>query len=98
VTSPPPPSEGQIKQAFRDAMPPTWKEQFVHANLALSNQTTVQVVHYFRSQENQMLKHQKENTHAMLRVFFVLQGNQCHFQSSASRKSLFFLCSQSRYQ
>ena len=43
----------QLKQAFYDAMPATWKERFVNAGNSISTLALAQVIRYFRQQENQ---------------------------------------------
>jgi hypothetical protein len=51
----------QIKQAFYDAMPATWKERYVSSASSFEASTMAQVVRYFRDQESNANKKQQEN-------------------------------------
>ena len=44
-------TEEQLKQAFYDAMPATWKERFLTAGKSVHSDTFAQIVRYFRQQE-----------------------------------------------
>ena len=54
-------NEQQVKQAFHDAMPPTWQERFANAGNSLVGMTMAQVVQYFRKQEDQAARKMNEN-------------------------------------
>ena len=45
-------SEEQLKQAFYDAMPNTWRERFLSAGKTVHDNSFAEVVHYFRQQES----------------------------------------------
>jgi len=51
----------QIKQAFYDTMPPTWKDHLVQAGKSSSCTTIAKLVCYFCQQESLALKKQLEN-------------------------------------
>jgi transposase InsO family protein len=54
-------NEDQLKQAFYDSMPPTWRERFVQAGHSSSAMTLAQVLRYFRQQESLAARKQAEN-------------------------------------
>ena len=55
-------TEQQLKRAFYDGMPATWRERFVNAGKVFSSETKAQIIRYFRSQEMQAISKQQENT------------------------------------
>jgi hypothetical protein len=54
-------NEQQLKQAFHDAMPPTWRERFANAGNSLNGMTMAQVAQYFRGHESQATRKMLEN-------------------------------------
>jgi hypothetical protein len=54
-------TDDQIKQAFYDAMPETWKDRYVYSGSSFEGSTMAQVVKYFRDQESNANKRQQEN-------------------------------------
>jgi hypothetical protein len=54
-------TDNQVKQAFYDAMPETWKDRYVHSGSSFEGSTMAQVVKYFRDQESNANKRQQEN-------------------------------------
>jgi hypothetical protein len=54
-------NDDQIKQAFYDAMPLTWKTFFVNAGKVLQESTMAEVARYFKNQENNANQKQLEN-------------------------------------
>jgi len=55
-------TQDQLRQAFYDAMPTTWKDRFQSAGHSVTTLTMAQVVRYFRQQEkNSMLRQLKNN-------------------------------------
>jgi hypothetical protein len=52
----------QLKHYLYDAMPKTWKDCFVNSGMLFANQTTAEILRYFRQQENQAIHKQMENT------------------------------------
>jgi hypothetical protein len=55
-------SPKQLKQSLYDAMPQTWKDCFINSGMLFANQTTAEILRYFRQQENQAVRKQMENT------------------------------------
>jgi len=58
----PPLTDNQLKQAFYDAMPNSWRERFIgagHSNLTMS---MAELIRYFRLQENLAIKKMAENS------------------------------------
>eukprot|EP00543_Licmophora_paradoxa_P007499 CAMPEP_0202452314 /NCGR_PEP_ID=MMETSP1360-20130828/10554_1 /ASSEMBLY_ACC=CAM_ASM_000848 /TAXON_ID=515479 /ORGANISM="Licmophora paradoxa, Strain CCMP2313" /LENGTH=242 /DNA_ID=CAMNT_0049071101 /DNA_START=226 /DNA_END=951 /DNA_ORIENTATION=+ len=51
----------QLKQAFYNAMPSTWKERYSDSGTRLSTESYKNVVHYFRDQEHRANSRQREN-------------------------------------
>ena len=49
-------SEEQLKQAFYDAMPNTWRERFLSAGKTVHDNSFAEVVHYFCQQESLVAK------------------------------------------
>jgi hypothetical protein len=45
-------TDDQIKQAFYDAMPVTWRDSYVNSGKVLQDSTMAEVAGYFWSQEN----------------------------------------------
>ena len=58
-------SEEQIKQAFYDAMPTTWRERYINAGKSVHAEDIAQLVRYFQQQENIALSKQLLNEEAM---------------------------------
>jgi hypothetical protein len=58
----------QLKQAFYDGMPTTWKERFVNSGSRFNQMTNAEIVRYFRSQESQALTKQRENEDSQRRT------------------------------
>ena len=57
----PPLNNQQMRQAFHDGMPPTWRERFSNAGNSVATMTMAQVVQYFRKQEAQATKKMMDN-------------------------------------
>jgi hypothetical protein len=57
----PPLNENQIKQAFFDSMPSTWRERFTQAGHSNSSMILAQVMRYFCQQETLAVRKQIEN-------------------------------------
>ena len=51
----------QIKQAFYDAMPNTWRDRYLSAGRSVHTDSLAQLVQYFRQQETLTIKKQLEN-------------------------------------
>jgi hypothetical protein len=51
-------SPQQLKQSLYDAMPQTWKDHFINLGMLFANQTTAEILRYFRQQENQAVRKQ----------------------------------------
>jgi hypothetical protein len=64
-------NENQLKQAFYDYMPPTWRERFVQAGHSSRAMTLAQVLHYFRQQESLTEREQAENDRLQQRAKIV---------------------------
>jgi transposase InsO family protein len=54
-------NEKQLKKAFYDGMPSTWKDRFMSSGESFSKMTRNQVVRYFRDQETLATKKKNEN-------------------------------------
>ena len=54
-------TDDQLKQALYDSMPAIWKERFINAGKSPGQQTTAELLHYFRTQERQAALKQQEN-------------------------------------
>jgi hypothetical protein len=54
-------NENQIKQAFFDSMPSTWRKRFTQAGHSNSSMTLAQGLRYFRQQESLAIPKQAEN-------------------------------------
>ena len=54
----------QLKQAFYDAMPPTWRDRFIQAGHSSATKTQAELLHYFRQQEKNAKRKEEENERA----------------------------------
>jgi hypothetical protein len=54
-------TDDQIKQAFYNAMPVTWRDRYVHSGKVFQESKMAEVAQYFRSQENNANQKQQEN-------------------------------------
>jgi hypothetical protein len=54
-------NEEQLKQAFYDAMPSTWRERYIQAGHSSVSMTIAQLLRYFRQQEHLAIQKQIEN-------------------------------------
>ena len=54
-------NDNQLRQAFHDAMPPTWRERFTNAGNSIATLTMAETVRYFRTQEHHAARKMTEN-------------------------------------
>jgi hypothetical protein len=54
-------NDQQLKQAFHDAMPPTWRDRFANAGNTVTTLSMPQLLQYFRTQEEQAARKMLEN-------------------------------------
>lgn len=54
-------TQGQLIQAFHDAMPTGWRDRFVNAGNSFLEMADAQIVRYFRQQETQAMRKMNEN-------------------------------------
>jgi hypothetical protein len=60
-------TDDQLKQAFYDGMPASWKERFVNSGSLFSQMTRAEIIRYFRNQEKQALLKQRDNEESQRR-------------------------------
>ena len=61
-------TDDQLKQAFYDGMPPSWRERFINSGSLFNQMTRAEIIRYFRNQEKQALLKQRENEDTIRRV------------------------------
>jgi hypothetical protein len=54
-------NDHQLKQAFHDAMPPTWRDRFANAGNTVTTLSMSQLLQYFRTQKEQASRKMQEN-------------------------------------
>ena len=54
-------TDGQLKEAFYNSMPQTWKDRFEAAGKSKPHMTIAEIVRYFRTQESSAVRRQQEN-------------------------------------
>ena len=54
-------NDQQLKQAFHDAMPPTWRDRFANAGNTVTTLSMPQLLQYFRTKEEQASRKMQEN-------------------------------------
>ena len=74
-------NEQQMRQAFYDAMPPTWRKWFANLGNSVGSTSMVVVVCYFRQQEREATRKMQDNNQAQRR-----QSISCRCNNKGSPK------------
>ena len=78
-------NEEQIKQAFYDAMPVTWRERYINAGKSIHVDDIAQIVRYFYQQETLARQKQAQNERQMRTLSF--EQRKSRAQSSRSLRT-----------